>query len=122
MFLFSTLDDPGDPTAATSVLPPNEEMETCNLKGVPTKEPTAAVLSAQDVDIVDDDDVEHSILSEAAAEDDPEVTDDIDDDSENETETGSDNDPHSAVPVVFPRRRFVGHCNVETVKDGQFFF
>jgi hypothetical protein len=98
-------------------------METCNLKGVPTKEPTAAVLSAQDVDIVDDDDVEHSILSEAAAEDDPEVpTDDIDDDSENETETGSDNDPHSAVPVVFPRRRFVGHCNVETVKDGQFFF
>lgn len=28
---------------------------------------------------------------------------------------------HGGVPVVLPRARFAGHCNVRTVKDGQCF-
>ena len=28
--------------------------------------------------------------------------------------------PHSAVPIVLPRQRYAGTCNVETIKDGMF--
>ena len=48
-----------------------------------------------------------------------------DDDSENEEDEDSESDTsHSlrfypGVPVVLPRGRFAGACNVETVKDGQ---
>lgn len=27
---------------------------------------------------------------------------------------------HSTVPIVLPRRRYAGTCNIETVKDGKF--
>ena len=26
--------------------------------------------------------------------------------------------PSSKIPVILPRRRYAGHCNIETVRDG----
>jgi WD repeat-containing protein 42A len=48
---------------------------------------------------------------------------DTEDDEEDEDEDDrlfapEDADSHQAVPVVYPRTRFTGHCNIETVKDG----
>lgn len=50
-------------------------------------------------------------------------TEDDEEDEEDEDEgdrlfTPEDADSHQAVPVVYPRTRFTGHCNIETVKDG----
>jgi hypothetical protein len=33
-------------------------------------------------------------------------------------EESTDADIHSSIPVILPRARFAGACNVETVKDG----
>lgn len=38
-----------------------------------------------------------------------------DDDGRSESTT----DMHHDVPVIYPRMRFSGHCNVETIKDGE---
>ncbi|KAI0026963.1 WD40-repeat-containing domain protein, partial [Vararia minispora EC-137] len=49
-----------------------------------------------------------------------------DEDEEEEGEGGGDDndvlmpDGHDNVPVVLPRRRFTGHCNIETIKDVNF--
>lgn len=56
-----------------------------------------------------------------------EVEDFLDDSEDNDNEPGSDDDGrseptddmHPDVPVIYPRMRFSGHCNVETVKDGE---
>lgn len=56
--------------------------------------------------------------------DDQSQEDDADSDTEDDEDEGDrlftpeDADSHLAVPVVYPRTRFTGHCNIETVKDG----
>ena len=53
--------------------------------------------------------------------------DDFDDSEDNDDEPESDDDGrsksaddmHPDAPVIYPRMRFSGHCNVETVKDGE---
>lgn len=62
-----------------------------------------------------------NIISEI---DDQSQEDDADSDTEDDEDEGDrlftpeDADSHQAVPVVYPRTRFTGHCNIETVKDG----
>ena len=50
-------------------------------------------------------------------------TDDVEDDDGFEDEPMEDDSIDSMydnVPIILPRRRFSGACNVETVKDGAF--
>ena len=66
-----------------------------------------------------------------AMDDNGDESDDDDDDDDDDDETDEDTedynmlnpvdaDAHQSVPVIYPRMRFTGHCNVETVKDGAF--
>lgn len=60
------------------------------------------------------------------------VDDLLDDSEDNDDELGdepgsdgderneSTTDMHPDAPVIYPRMRFSGHCNVETVKDGEY--
>ncbi|KAG2141736.1 WD40 repeat-like protein [Suillus bovinus] len=52
--------------------------------------------------------------------DDEDDEDDEDDDEDNRLFIPEDADSHQAVPVVYPRTWFTGHCNIETVKDVNF--
>lgn len=52
-----------------------------------------------------------------------ESDDDDDDETDEDTEDYNmlnpvDADAHQSVPVIYPRMRFTGHCNVKTIKDG----
>ena len=40
------------------------------------------------------------------------------DDEDEDEDDGSDDPIYSYVPMVYPRSRYAGACNVETVKDG----
>lgn len=51
-------------------------------------------------------------------EEDEETDEDADEDSR--MFDSADADAHQSVPVIYPRMRFTGHCNVKTVKDGAF--
>jgi hypothetical protein len=124
VFLFSTLDDAETvPTDQSSVLPPNKDAGTI-------KHPVTTAMTetkvADPLEIVDDG-MDHSIWSEAEQimDEESDLFDEDDGEGEDDDDSGDggeypNSDHHSAVPVVFPRSRFTGHCNVETVKDGQF--
>ena len=47
----------------------------------------------------------------------PETTSELDSNDEDVQRSGLS---HSTVPIVLPRRRYAGTCNIETVKDGKF--
>lgn len=44
--------------------------------------------------------------------------DEDEDTSSNSFSDKEDSDPYAKIPVVLPRMKFAGICNVETVKDG----
>ena len=69
--------------------------------------------------LADSDDAMDEIDEESQVEDDDEETEE-DEDEDNRTFNPADADAHQTVPVIYPRMRFTGHCNVETVKDGVF--
>ena len=55
---------------------------------------------------------------EGGYETDTDTGDDTADDEEGEGEESTGDQRYSDAPVVMPRARFAGVCNVETVKDG----
>jgi hypothetical protein len=73
-----------------------------------------------------DNDAERTLWAaaeELLSEDTHEQSDKEDENEDGESDgEGLDYDIHSNVPVVLPRARFQGHCNVATVKDGQLSF
>ena len=60
------------------------------------------------------------LLDGAMDENEDDIDDDMADDEEDESEDEESigDQRYSNVPVVMPRARFAGVCNVETVKDG----
>lgn len=52
-------------------------------------------------------------------EDEDETNDNEDEDEDEELHDRGQS--HSGVPIILPRARFSGHCNVDTVKDGMLF-
>jgi hypothetical protein len=95
-----------------------------------TKSPSShgEPLTGPDVDMIVEDQLE-SLLADNVMNDvdDQSQEDDEDSDAEDDEEdedegdrllTPEDADSHQAVPVVYPRLRFTGHCNIETIKDG----
>jgi len=122
VYLYSTHDEPetGSVTG-TPILSPN--MRTENFKDLTSVAEAENSInnSSTDVDMADDD-IERSlwIAAEQLLGDDASEqsnTNDEEGDSEDET---PDFDVHGDVSVVLPRSRFLGHCNVATVKDVNF--
>lgn len=121
VYLYSTYDVPEtDRVIRTPILSPNKQKEASNIPTVVETEPTIDI-SSMDVDTAVHD-VERSLrvaLEQLLEYETPELSDEGED-GESGGE-GLDFDTHSDVPVVLPRSRFMGHCNVATVKDGQFY-
>lgn len=131
VFLYSTRDEPGiseDKRGPRSILTPNaKQRRLCT-----TKSPSShgEPLIYPDVEMIVEDQLESILADDVMNEtDDQSQEDDTDSDTEDDEEdededdrlfAPEDADSHQAVPVVYPRTRFTGHCNIETVKDVNF--
>ncbi|KAG1892413.1 WD40 repeat-like protein [Suillus subluteus] len=137
VFLYSTRDEPEifeDMRGPHSILTPNaKQRQLCTRKSPSSHgEP----LTGPDVEMIVEDRLESMLadnlmddIDDPSQEDDEDgddeyhEDDDDDDDDEDESDrlfAPQDTDSHQAVPVVYPRTRFTGHCNIETIKDVNF--
>lgn len=131
VFLYSTRDEPGiseDKRGPRSILTPNAKQRRLYT----TKSPSShgEPLICPDVEMIVEDQLESTLADNVMNEpDDQSQEDDTDSDTEDDEEdededdrlfAPEDADSHQAVPVVYPRTRFTGHCNIETVKDVNF--
>lgn len=129
VYLYSTKDEAKEPkpTLETSVLRPNKKARSRSpvdsLEGLlgssiadELMEEDIARFSAADTAAgsshTEDEDVEIGLQEEVAHEHDEQEGDEEEDEEEDEAKY------FPAVPVVMPRRKYSGACNVETVKDG----
>ncbi|KAL5527685.1 hypothetical protein ACEPAG_6486 [Sanghuangporus baumii] len=136
VYLYSIRDDPQEEqTRPSSVLKPNstDKNTDCSF----TRTNTDTNIKPEDVPIPDSDSFSTSSIARSLShltsetEDDNLTLEDEEDDEEDDEddEDGEDEDGDVAsleldekfkTPVLMPRRKFVGHCNVETVKDVNF--
>lgn len=128
VYLYSTRDEPESPQdqqGSRSILAPNPKRKRVDITSSPASydEP----LTDLDVEMSDEldtlladsvDAVDH--IDDESQEDEEDEETDEDADEDNRMFNPADADAHQAVPVIYPRMRFSGHCNVETVKDGAF--
>jgi WD repeat-containing protein 42A len=132
VFLYSTRDEPAifeDKLSPHSILTPNAKRRQFSTSKSPSSH--GEPLTGPDLEMTVEDQLE-SLLTDNVMDDidDPTQEDDedgdIDDDDDDDDDEGDclfapqDADSHQAVPVVYPRTRFTGHCNIETVKDVNF--
>lgn len=120
VYLYSTRDEPGniESLGKVAILPPNPKRRKCSSIGVGTSPPLPSYRSHRHEEVADDE----SRNAESAAinpHDDLDITDDSEDETEDEDLTISA-DEQDDVPLIYPRSRFAGHCNVETIKDVNF--
>jgi WD repeat-containing protein 42A len=135
VFLYSTRDEPEifeGKRNPHSILTPNaKQRRLCT-----TKSPSShgEPLSGPVVEMIVEDQLESLLTDNAMDDSDDQSQDDDDEDSDAEDDeedeededevdrlfTPEDADSHQAVPVVYPRTRFTGHCNIKTVKDVNF--
>ena len=141
VYLYSTLDDEKEPSMFDcGILKPNSRHSTpgsgthaspSHSHSPPMSRPRSRA-SVDQLDTIMEEDIER-FLSEHVASDQQEDDNNTDwveqDDEESEDEHMSDvedgfyrdmPEEHSSVPVVLPRDKFTGICNVQTVKDGMF--
>lgn len=125
VYLYSTLDSPQDQARSPpAVLPPNRRSRTPS--SADTSEDrspmtgTSVTNDMMEADIdryLDEEDRQGAI---EGGEDDENTTDNEDADDEGDDENDSTTQKfHPNVPLVYPRGRYIGACNVETVKDGK---
>ncbi|KZT26871.1 WD40 repeat-like protein [Neolentinus lepideus HHB14362 ss-1] len=127
LYLFSTLDDAGTANkwlgkrARSSILTPNPKRSRSD-GGTPESTWSSDEMDMDsDVEMVDDPPARPNEVNlvglsprrEADAESNAE-------EEEEDEDEYKDPDPHTDVPVIYPRTRFAGHCNVETIKDVNF--
>jgi WD40 repeat protein len=132
VYLYSTYDEPEtDPIIRASIVPSNKKKEAFDVRATAANARHTTDALSIDIEMADDV-VERSLWSAAeqllgddVPGDDAHEESDNDEDEGEEGERGGEtfeSDIHSDVSVVLPRSRFIGHCNVATVKDGQFYF
>ncbi|KAF9247079.1 WD40 repeat-like protein [Melanogaster broomeanus] len=114
VYLYSTRDEPGTNSMVKkpSVLLPNPKRRKKDITGSPSHSSTILIQRTKGWkwmtmtnERFDGDEVE---------EDEEEEDEDVDDRSISAA------DVHADAPVIYPRSRFIGHCNVQTVKDVNF--
>ncbi|KAG0709673.1 WD40 repeat-like protein [Suillus ampliporus] len=140
VFLYSTRDEPEnlqEKRGPHSILTPNPKRRRLGTTKLPSS--CGEPLTGPDVDMIVEnqleslladnvdamDDADDELQDDEEDDDDDEEGEDEDEDEEDADEDNrmfnpADADAHQAVPVVYPRMRFTGHCNVETVKDVNF--
>lgn len=143
VFLYSTRDEPEifeDKRGPHSILTPNAKQR--QLSTTKSLSSHGELLTGPDVEMIVEDQLESMLADnvmddiddpsqeydEDGDDDDGDDDDDDDDDDEDEDDEDEgdrlfipqDADSHQAVPVVYPRTRFTGHCNIETIKDVNF--
>ncbi|KAH7929484.1 WD40 repeat-like protein [Leucogyrophana mollusca] len=127
-YLYSTRDDPdvAGPIDGTkrspSTLAPNPNPKRRKLDKYRANLFPGASLTGPDAELSSHDELETMLEDQDGSED--------DDDSDEGPDEGDSNDEgdamatettvHENIPVIYPRSRFAGHCNVETVKDVNF--
>ncbi|KIK98048.1 hypothetical protein PAXRUDRAFT_732196 [Paxillus rubicundulus Ve08.2h10] len=125
--LYSTRDEPGTSSMIrkSSILPPNTKRRKKDFSESPSNTRDDEDQSSFDPRIRDIPEVlwEHEgmgmdVDDEPVCNDDEEDVDDDDDDDDERSISATDVNTHA--PVIYPRMRFSGHCNVETVKDVNF--
>lgn len=115
--MYSTRDEPGASLAADKksyILPPNvAESPLKKQDNSEDNEEAQGILEnlEEEADIEVDD-----FLGDSEDNDDVQT-----DEPESDEDERSVTDMHPDAPVIYPRMRFSGHCNVETVKDGECF-
>ena len=98
VYLYSVRDDPQERVRTTGVVPPNRRSK-----------------SRLDLSNAGDSPVSiASALLEGSMDNEEEEAMDEDEDEDEDTEV----DIRFRTPIVLPRRKYVGACNTETVKDG----
>jgi hypothetical protein len=111
VYLYSTRDEPQSERVPTRV-----PILSRNTKRRKLDPPDEAVESSQSPDT-------HGVDIEMMdCEVDQSDADDVDEElcnENNEPEESTDVDIHGSIPVILPRTRFSGACNVETIKDGK---
>ncbi|OSD04253.1 WD40 repeat-like protein [Trametes coccinea BRFM310] len=139
VYLYSTKDDPQPTNMAStesSIVPPNRKRSPERHDRHLSESETDMDQDRMDEDALMEEDIERiraestpspprasrPNVEEVVDEEDPDQRE-TDDDEEDEEEVRDDDlvDPrYVGVPVIMPRSRFVGACNVETVKDVNF--
>ena len=116
VYLYSTRDEPGNTESlgTSTILPPN---------------PKRRKHTGSDTDISPAPSSPFCRREEAEdesrnPESDMDFHRDVDDSDESEDEIEDEDlsisvDEQDDIPVIYPRSRFAGHCNVETIKDGE---
>lgn len=124
--LYSCKDDPEDTSARSTpsgIIPakPDSPRRHSPSRSSSRSGPTVRL---SDIVLHDgmDEDIERFMAEDAGlAEEDLTQRDDGSDDSENSPEPPEQEpEPHSSIPVIYSRSKYVGACNVETVKDVNF--
>jgi hypothetical protein len=120
VYLYSTYDAPEThQVVRTSILSSNKQTDASRTPTPVAETEFTTVIPSTDIEMADED-MEHSpwiAADQLLGDDDASELSDADDADE---VSNPDNEIHSDVSVVLPRSRFMGHCNVATVKDGQF--
>lgn len=125
VYLYSTLDSPQDHARSPpAVLPPNRRSRTPS--SADTSEDRSSMTGTSvtndmmeaDIDRYLDEEDRQGVIE--GGEDEQNTTDNEDADDEGDDETDSTTQKfYPNVPLVYPRGRYIGACNVETVKDGK---
>ena len=117
MYLYSTRDDVVDSSGSSTppaVVAPNtkHKVQVANQPSEDLMEGIESEWSATDADVADSD---PEIQGNSSSGDQTDVFEDIE-------ESINDGIPvlHGTLPVIYPRMRFAGACNVQTVKDGAY--
>lgn len=130
VYLYSTHDDPHVKHKERATLHPNKRMRPStpppesrdSRPSVPGSSISDSLME-QDIDRFLDDEVDEDVVIETEEDEEhrrESGTEEDDDDDVNEEGTTRDLMFYPDVPVVMPRNRYAGHCNVETVKDVNF--
>ncbi|KAG2077379.1 WD40 repeat-like protein [Suillus decipiens] len=131
VFLYSTRDEPEnfeDKRGSRSILTPNAKQRRFDTAKPPSSH--GEPLTGPDMEMIVEDQLESLLaddvmdgIDDRSQEDDEDGDNDDDEEDEDEGDrlfNPKDADSHQDVPVVYPRMRFTGHCNIETVKDVNF--
>lgn len=110
VYLYSTRDEPGPTDKKSSVLPPNVAEAPLETRDSRDGDESQGVVEEDEDGTMEVDE----LLGES------ETNDDMQADEPDGNDSGRRaTDAHADVSVIYPRKRFSGHCNVETVKDGK---
>ncbi|EMD40731.1 hypothetical protein CERSUDRAFT_111309 [Gelatoporia subvermispora B] len=132
VYLYSTRDEAQSPSPSrsSSIVPPNNRPRSLSPKQIGmTREQSSAYTERIERDIQMEDDIEHFLSEDglpalpqpAAGVDEDESGDHAEDDQGEDLPDEPCGDLScTSVPIVYPRSRFAGAANVETVKDVNF--